>query len=129
MTIHIDLAGEAGICQVRFSGTISAADIEHAVRACLEAAARRPIAVLLDFAADALGADVLSWLFYSADYHALLDHPNLRAGACVVYSMMAWLTAQAFAWPVGIEVFNDADEAYSYLVIALSGGAQPSFSG
>lgn len=129
MTVVINSGGEAGICQVRFSGTITAADLERALPACLNAAARRPIGILVDFAAETLAPDVLNWLFYSADYRALLDHPNVCARACVVYSALGWLAAQAFAWPVGIEVFSGPDDAYGYLLAALNSGAQPSFSG
>lgn len=129
MAVTIDLAREAGICWARFSGTITAADIEHTLLSCLGSADRRPMGILVDFAAEALSPDVLSWLFHSAAYRALLDHPNVSACACVVYSAMARLAAQTFLWPLGVEVFGSADEARSFLREALSGGAQPSFSG
>jgi len=129
MTVVIDLTRDIGICWARFSGTISAADIENTLQSCLAAADRHSVGILVDFAAEALSPDVLSWLFHSADYRALLDHPNVNACACVVYSIMAWLAAQAFVWPMGAEVFNSLDEARAFLREALSGGAQPSFSG
>jgi hypothetical protein len=129
MTVLIESAEEAGICRARFSGTITAADIEDMLQACLQVAERHPVGVLVDFAAEAMAPDVLSWLFHSAAFRALLDHPNVRAWACVVYSMMAWLAVQALAWPTGVEVFGCPDEARAYLREVLSGGAQPSFSG
>lgn len=129
MTVVIDLTRDIGICWARFSGMITAADIEHTLQSCLAAADRHPVGILVDFAAEALSPDVLSWLFHSADYRALLDHPNVSACACVVYSMMAWLAAQAFVWPMGAEVFSSPDEARAFLWEALGGGAQPSFSG
>ncbi len=129
MAVVTEPGGEMGICRVWFSGTITTADLERALPVCLAAAARRPTGILVDFAAETLAPEVLNWLFCSADYRALLDHPNVRARACVVYSMIGWLAAQAFAWPAGIEVFSSAADAYSYLLAALSGGALPSFSG
>ena len=122
MTIQTVPSASSDILHLRFTDTITALDIERALTACLEAAEQRPVGLLVDFAADALAPDVLGWLFHSADYRALADHPNVRAWACVAYSVMAWLAVQAFALPLGVEVFSSADEARAYLLEQLSDG-------